>query len=307
MFLTNHFHNNVGAEELIHPDYFPFTEKQLMSHFAEVRKNGKCIKNVRHLDYYKKSVQRYSEYLKDNLDRKAKAIKEMKFPCQIEKDERFWISKSLMTIFHNANRLKNLVHIFRIVFGDHPPIDIDFWEECFDEDLHLFFEPNLPSPRSYSKWLSENIGKRHLIPYVLDSAYGKKNLEGPTNVDAILLNPKNGFSVIIEAKVLSDISAQITYDAMRNQIARNIDVMLEKNDGLCYPLNQRKPERTLFLLITPQIFKENPSSRLYGYKMNDYMTNPKSIGFDLPHRRIDWNKISKRLGLITWKDLSTEK
>lgn len=291
---------------MLHPDYFPFTEEQLLSHFAQVRKNGRCIKNVRHLEYYKKSVKRYSKYIKDNPDRRTKPIKEMKFPCQIEKDERFWISKSLMTIFHNSSRLKNLVHIFRVAFGDHPPIDLDFWEECFDGDLHLFFEPNLHSPKSYIKWLSENIGNRHLIPYVLDSAYGKKNLEGPTNVDAILLNSTNGFSVMIEAKVLSDISVQITYDTMRNQIARNIDVMLEKNDSLCYPLNQRKPERTLFMLISPQIFKENPSSRLYGCKMNDYMSNPESMEVDLPHRNVDWNKISKRLGWITWKDLPTE-
>lgn len=292
---------------MIHPDYFPFTEEQLLSHFAEVRKNGRCTKNVRHLEYYKESIKRYSKYVKDNPDRRKKPLKEMKFPCQIEKDERFWIAKSLMIIFHSSKRLKNLVRVFRIAFGDYPPIDLDSWEECFDGDLYLFFEPNLPSPRSYSKWLSENIGKRHFIPYVLDSAYGKKNLEGPTNVDAILLNPANGFGVMIEAKVLSDISAQITYDTMRNQIARNIDVMLEKNDSLCYPLNLRKPERTLFLLITPNIIRENPSSRLYGYKMNDYMANPNSMGFDLPHRSCDWNTISNRLGWITWKDLSIGK
>ena len=292
---------------MIHPDYFPFTEGQLLSHFAEVRTNGRCIKNVRHLEYYKDSIKRYSNYVKNNQDRRKKPLQEMKFPCQIEKDERFWIARSLMTIFYSPNRLNELIQIFRNVYGDSPPVDLNSWQDCLKGELCLFFEPNLPSPKSYKEWLRQNLRKRQFIPYILDSAYGKKNLEGPTNVDAILLNPTNGFSVMIEAKVLSDISAQITYDTMRNQIARNIDVMLEKNDGLCYPLNQRKPERTLFLLITPQIFKENPSSRLYGYKMNDYISNPKSMGVDLPHRNNDWNKISKRLGWITWIDLSTEK
>jgi len=155
--------------------------------------------------------------------------------------------------------------------------------------LSLFFEANLPSPRSYKEWLSENIAKSQFIPYVLASAHNKRNLEGATNVDAILLNPGNGFAVIVEAKVLSDISYQITYDVMRNQIARSIDVMLEKNDTLCDPLDKRNPEKALFLLITPKLFKDNPTGRLYGYKFNEYKNNPGSLARDLPHRKdCDW-------------------
>ena len=90
---------------------------------------------------------------------------------------------------------------------------------------------------------------------------------------------------------------------MRNQIARNIDVMLEKNENLCEPLNKRDPEKTLFLLITPKLFKENPSSRLYGYKFNEYKTRPESLSDDLPHRKnYDWQSISSRLGWLTWED-----
>jgi hypothetical protein len=294
-------------EEMIHPDYFPFTEEQLMSHFAEVKSNGGCIKNVGHLDYYKKSVKRYREYVKNNPDRRHRSLQELKFPCQIEKDERFWIARSLMTIFHSPNRTNELIQIFTKFYGDSPPVDLNSWLDCLKGDLCLFFEPRLPSPNSYKEWLRQNLKMRQFIPYILDSAYGKKNLEGPTNVDAMLLNPKNGFSVLIEAKVLSDVSTQVSYDVLRNQIARNIDVMLEKNDGLCSPLNLRRPERTLFLLVTPKIFKENPSSRLYGYKMNEYLGNPNSIQVDLPHRNCDWNKVSKKLGWITWEDLSTSK
>ena len=50
----------------------------------------------------------------------------------------------------------------------------------------------------------------------------------------MLIN-ENGFSVLIEAKVMSDISCDVTYDSMRNQLARIIDVMLvnkEKGSGL---------------------------------------------------------------------------
>ena len=48
--------------------------------------------------------------------------------------------------------------------------------------------------------------------------YDKKILEGSTQVDALILNPDNGFNVLIEAKVLSDISVGITYDVVRNHL-----------------------------------------------------------------------------------------
>ena len=289
---------------MTHPIYLPFPEQQLLSHFADVRKNGRCVKNEEHLKPYKDSIERYKKYLADNPVRRKKSLKEMRLPCQIEKDERFWIATCTMTIFHSKSRSQELTKLFRNGYGETPPIrGLNSWDECFGEELHLFFEPNLPSPSSYKEWLLKNLNKRQFIPYVLESAEGKVNLEGATNVDAILLNSKNGFAVIIEAKVLSDISYEITYDTMRNQIARNIDVMLEKNEKLCDPLNKRDPEKTLFLFITPKLFKENSSSRLYGYKFNEYKTNPASLSADLPHRdNCDWQNISSRLSWLTWED-----
>ncbi|HEC87404.1 MAG TPA: hypothetical protein ENI49_06045 [Thermoplasmatales archaeon] len=289
---------------MIHPIYLPFTEQQLLSHFADVRQNGECIKNVTHLKYYKQGIEKYKEYLKKNHNRRGKPLREMRKPCQVEKDERFWIVACMMTIFYSQDRTKELTQLFRNAYGDFPPVkEVESWEECLKGELYLFFEVNLPSPVPYKNWLLKHLTERQFIPYVLNSADGKKNLEGPTNVDAILLNSKNGFAVIIEAKVLSDISYEITYDTMRNQIARNIDVMLEENKGLCSPLDKRDPEKTLFLLITPKLFKDNPSSRLYGYKFCEYKTNPNSLLKDLPHREnCDWQNISNRLGWLTWED-----
>jgi len=296
----------------MHKVYLPFTEKQLSSHFADVKRNSKCVDNKKHLKYYQESIARYTRYLANNRNRLGKPLKEMKKPCQIEKDERFWIASSMMTIFHSQNRVRDFIHLFKIAYNDRPPIrGINSWKECLDGKLHLFFEANLPSPKPYRKWLSRNLDNRQFIPYVLDSANGKKRasarLEGATDVDAVLLNSENGFAVIIEAKVLSDISIDITYDVMRNQIARNIDVMLEKNHSLCDPLNKREPERTLFLLITPRLFKDNSTSRLYGYKFNEYKNNPDSLAKDLPHRK-DRNlkRIPKRLGWLTWEDFKNE-
>jgi len=79
--------------------------------------------------------------------------------------------------------------------------------------------------------------------------------------------------------------------------------MLEDNGKLCDPLNARCPHKTLFLLITPKIFKDNPTTRLYGHNMNPYQTDPQSLGHDLPYRMGDHlESVQKRLGWVTWDD-----
>ncbi len=284
---------------MMHSKYLPFTEKELFSHFADI-KGGV----VRHLTYYQESIRRYKEFCKKTSNRKGISLSEMKLPCQIEKDEKFWIAATMMGVFHNKTRVEDLTRLFTMAFGDVPPIDgLSDWEDCFPENLHLFFEVSLPSPPSYNAWLLENRDKRHFIPYVLDSAQDSKHLEGKTNVDALLVNSENGFAVVIEAKVLSDTSYETTRDVTRNQLARNIDVMLERNDRLCDPLNRRDPAKTIFLLVTPRLFKDNPKSRLYGFKLNEYKSDPSSLAQDLPHRTdCDWKAISKRIGWLTWED-----
>ncbi len=293
-----------APETILHRIYLPFTEVQLGSHFADVKQGSKCVgTSDKHAAYFKKSIHNYKEYLQQTSNRNGRPLSQLKRPCQIEKDEKFWTSSCLMTIFHDRDRTGQFIKLFQKAYGQEPPIDIGSWEECLEGELYLFFEPNLPSPQSYKDWLQLNLLKQQFIPYVLDSSEGKKNLEGPTNVDAILINKINGFAVVIEAKVLSDISYQITYDVTRNQIARNVNVILEKNPKLCPPLDKRDPKKTLFLLLTSGLFKNNPSSRLYGYKFNEYKADPSSLGCDLPHRKdCDWENISKRLGWLTWED-----
>ena len=289
---------------MLHPIYLPFTEEQFKSHFAHVKKGGECIdSSEKHIQYFKTSLANYKE-CPQGVERKGATLNHIRKPCQVEKDEKFWTASCLMTVFYAKNRIHEFAQLLKSAYGNKPPLKgISSWHDCLKGELHLFFETNLPSPALYKEWLRKNLPKQQFIPYIFDSDNGKKNLEGPTNVDAILLNEKNGFSVIIEAKVLSDISYQITYDVVRNQIARNIDVMLEKKNFLCPPLNHRDPNKTLFLLLTPEIFKKNPSSRLYGYKLNKYKTDPGSLGRDLPHRiNFDCEEISNRLGWLTWED-----
>jgi len=235
-------------------------------------------------------------------------------PCQIQKDERFWIVNTLLNIFYSKNRTNKLCKLFERAFGKKVPdsIKIDSWEECINSDnLKLFFEVDLPSPKKYKEELcslckKEKTEEHQIIPFILASAEGKKTLEGSTQVDALILNPDNGFNVLIEAKVLSDISISITYDVVRNQIARNIDVMLEKNVKACKPLDARDPNKSLFLLLTPKLFKDNPSSRLYGYKIREYQDKNKGVDAlerDLLSRtKEELEKIPSRIGWLTWED-----
>lgn len=203
--------------------------------------------------------------------------------------------------------------LLQCVFNSEPPVEgLSSWEECLDGRLHLYFEHRLASPSAYKQWLANHLSERNLVPYVRDAAYRRNspelrtNLEGPTQVDAVLVNESNGFTVLFEAKVLSDTSVDITYDMMRNQIIRNIDVMLEKDEGLMFPASRRRPNRSLFVLITPEIFRQRPYSRLYGWLMKDYRSNPDALARDLPHREsLNWSKIARRMGWLSWEDCET--
>lgn len=65
-------------------------------------------------------------------------------------------------------------------------------------------------------------------PYLREAAATRGDLlEGATKADALLLAEDTGVAVIFEAKVLSDVSKDITFDVARIQIARLVDVMLE--------------------------------------------------------------------------------
>ena len=290
--------------------YLPFKEDVLIKHFAPVGKHVKANRN--HLNYYLRSIGKYEECKNNSI--LGKPLYETKGPCQIQKDERFWTVNTLMSIYHSSNRVNELCILFEKAFGKKVPISIEnnSWEECLTSDnLKLYFEVDLPSPPTYKKNLCSlyekgNIQEHQIIPFILASAHGKETLEGSTQVDALIVNPTNGFSVLIESKVLSDVSIAVTYDVVRNQIVRNIDVMLEKNGKLCDTLKKRDPNKSLFLLLTPKLFKDNPTSRLYGYKIREYQDKNKGVDAlkrDLPHRaKEELRNIPSRIGWLTWED-----
>lgn len=301
-----------SSSPIIDPDYLPFSIDLLRNHFAPSSGDDRDADGDRHLRYYLASAQRYGESCVRHGDRMGLPISLLRKPCQIEKDERFWIATCLMSYFYSEDRIESLSKLLKSCFGDAPCIGkFAEWKEALGraEDLFLFFEVNLQSPPSYKRWLRENLQVRQFIPYVRDAAHRpdgslREHLEGPTHVDALLLNRENGFSVLFEAKVLSDVSCKVEFDCMRNQIARCVDVMLESNSGLAEPLNRRNPDLTLFALVTPGVFKEQRfrHTRLYGGLMDRYGAHPESLSDDLPHRAgKDWSGFEKRLGWISWE------
>jgi hypothetical protein len=240
------------TESPIHSVYLPFTTAQLRSHFAPV--DSRSAEELEsHIRYFLDSATRYKQFCDEFPDRCGINLTKLKTPCQTEKDERFWGTSCWLSVFYSANRLDVLCELMRRCFGDKPPIaGFADWRACFAGTLYLYFEAHLPSPQSYRQWLWKNIKERNVVPYVIAAAQRRnRNLEGPTHADVLLINADNGLALLVEAKGVSDISYDVSFDLMRNQLARNIDVSLERNETLPFPLSVRDPERTLVILQTP--------------------------------------------------------
>jgi hypothetical protein len=295
----------------LYPVYLPFTADRLRKHFAPVHSPGEAD---RHLKYYQASIQERKKY--DDLIRRGKkpTPAQTRRGRQMEKDERFWVATALMTLYYadgGAARTEAFARLLELA-GLSPGPGFPRWEDALADGLELYFEVRLSSPRRYRDWLRDHMDERVLIPYLKDVAPARARLEGDTHADAILLAPKTGVAVIFEAKVLSDVSTQVTFDAARNQLARTIDVMLEK-PARQSPLKYREPSQTFLVLLTPALLQGQGAanavgkSRLYGWLMPAYC-DPDSalLRQHLPHRDPrELAEAASRLGWASWEDCQT--
>ena len=282
--------------DIIDATYLPFTEDELKGHFLRG-----ADEQLRH---FTESARRYHEFLNENNLQVPQD--QARGPCQIEKDERFWTATALMKVIGAPNPVHVLTALLSQAFGPRPPlVAFDDWQSCLTGELRLALEASLPSPPSYCSWLRENGPSQHFIPYVerARKRNTEGNLEGATSVDAVIVNVDNGFALLIEAKVLSDISKEVSFDAFRNQIARSLDVMLEDGQEP-KPLAMRKAKHSLFALLTPRCFQTRPHSRLYGFLYEEYKRDPTTLARDLPHRDENWPSLARRLGWLTFEDVS---
>jgi hypothetical protein len=288
---------DIQMSGIIDATYLPFTEDELRPHFLRGPDEQ--------ISHFTESARRYHEFFNENnLDvRQDRA----RGPCQIEKDERFWTATALKKLVEAPDGVDLLAALLSKAFDSpRPPLAaFDDWRNCLTGNLHLALEASLPSPPSYCSWLRENGSRQHFIPYVGRAREHNTggNLEGATSVDAVIVNVDNGFGLLIEAKVLSDISTTVSFDAFRNQIARSIDIMLEEGQGPKW-LAARKARDSLFALLTPRCFKERPHSRLYGFLYEEYKDDPAALARDLPHRDENWADLARRLGWFTFEDVN---
>jgi hypothetical protein len=134
-------------KKIIDPVYLPFTGNQLLQHFAPAAE-GRWQDPYRHLRYYVRSVCNYHRFgqMPGSPERLGAPLQELKRPCQIEKDERFWLATCLLTHFYATNRVSTLRDLMLAAgFPETPPVEgLADWEECFTvtnpDRLHLFFE-----------------------------------------------------------------------------------------------------------------------------------------------------------------------
>jgi hypothetical protein len=308
--------------EVIDARYLPFDKETLRRHLAKPDKsfelstpeesNGVTETDSEGIDHYLKSADAYHRCFQQKNPPRDRNRAD-KHPRQIEKDEKFWTAACLLSL-HTKGTARDWIDLMgrafeRCPFGEQ-------WKDLVGEPAQatLRFEAPLPSPDIYQRRVKsdyqaqangENI--RTFLPEVMERAgTQRRRFEGSTHADAVIISPK--FSIVFEAKVTADASHDIYFDTMRNQLARIVDVMLEKPPGFenpssKNPLSKRDPKRSIFVLLTPRMFKKNPHSRLYGWLMNDYMKTGESLIRDLNHRNPqDLIDMSQRIGWLTWED-----
>ncbi len=187
----------------------------------------------------------------------------------------------------------------------------------------IWVEHQMHEILSYRKYLRDKLDQEifHLYPdrrEIIDNKLKKENasFEGNTNLDIYISGKRNKKMkyIFIEAKFLSDISYQISYNPVRDQISRNIDAGIDFCD-------KKKIDYSdfYFLLLTPKIFRPEEfgdikksainefvpgRGRMYCYKMLDYK-NHINLKESLPHRKLSdgkWKTMSSNIGWITFED-----
>jgi hypothetical protein len=119
-------------------------------------------------------------------------------------------------------------------------------------------------------------------------AQNPKPVEGSSEIDIVIETDRS--IVLVEAKLGSDASKKTTYDPLRNQVARNIDCLLDTANG-----------RTPFYWM---IVRDRNPQRNYVKLMTSYQINNRELVQLLPHRTgSDLVNLSRGMCILLWRDL----
>ena len=144
-----------------------------------------------------------------------------------------------------------------------------------------------PAPAAYeaasrSRMLSSGNSKW------MERARVPKPVEGNTEVDLCLAG--NGFLLHAESKLHSDLSTRTTYDPKRDQLVRNIDVLLEQ-------AGSRRP--VMWMLVN-----DRRPDRGYMQRIDAFRLQPGRLHDLLPHRAPEvLDDVMSDLRIICWADL----
>ncbi len=142
----------------------------------------------------------------------------------------------------------------------------------------------------YSPYICKdpNSGRGGKAKITLDLAFGNFSHRKETESEIAYRPPENGKGWIcfVEMKLLEDISGDSTDNPTYNQLAKYIKSAFNFHE-YSEVREKKYPENIHVTLVTPKKFMDNPHSRLYGYKFEDYkngMTiNVSSIKIDVPN------------------------
>jgi len=159
---------------------------------------------------------------------------------------------------------------------------------------YLNFDKMLSPPKGYF----DSISMEHPIKYIQEEIerHRKSGLPLETHTHVDFLIETDELIIPIEAKFTSDIDYQRTYNCIRNQIARTIDVSIE------LAKTAKPSKKVIFLLCVPRYLYNK--GRYYYYKMKDY-ENLENVKQDLPHQAKSIEAYFDSAHAVFWEDVAS--
>ena len=146
----------------------------------------------------------------------------------------------------------------------------------------------VPSPAAYEAASRVRMRNSSHPEWVLRATHPEP-VEGPSEIDVSFDHDQ--FLVFVEAKLGSDISLDTKYDPQRNQIARNIDCLIEKAE-----------DRTAMFWL---LVRDQAPDRAYVQLAAAYKSDPALLERELPHREPSMlAEVVRNLTILLWSDFS---
>ncbi|MFN7919076.1 MAG: hypothetical protein U0Q16_03210 [Bryobacteraceae bacterium] len=169
--------------------------------------------------------------------------------------------------------LLNLTGVTSVDPADHPVIRL--WNV-------------VAAPKAYEASSRERMRASEILTW-RERSLDMNPVEGPSEIDISFEG--RGYAVYVEAKLGSDVSLSTTYDPERNQIARNIDCLLE----FC------GKQRPIFWMFV----RDRQPTRAYTQLMSRYQ-DATELRRSLPHREVArLEEVASGLAVLTWAELLT--